>query len=56
MQTFMVLCVLILLIGSGVIGMILDIKYHIKSPALYWFIGCVCGLFAGLLAMAVIKF
>lgn len=49
MQTFMILCGLAILVGSGSIGMILDIKYHIKFPALFWFIGCICGFLGGLL-------
>lgn len=45
----MILCSLAIMTGSGIIGMILDIKYHVKFPALFWFIGCLCGFIGGLM-------
>jgi putative effector of murein hydrolase len=32
-------CGMIIIIGFGIIGMILDTKYHIKSPPIYFFLG-----------------
>ncbi len=54
MQTFMILCGLAILVGSGVVGMILDVKYHIKMPVLFWFIGVMGGFLGGLLLFLVV--
>lgn len=39
---------------SGIIGMILDIKYEIEQPALYWTLGVIGG-FSSLLIAVLLK-
>lgn len=35
-----------ILVTSGLIGMVLDLGYRVKKPALYWFIGVLGGVFS----------
>lgn len=53
MKSIITICGLAVIIGSGTLGMILDIKYQVRIPALYWFIGSLgAGIGALLLALA----
>ena len=55
MTTILVICGLTTFVVSGIIGMILDVKYKKRDPALFWLIGSVLGMIAGvLLAISVL--
>ncbi len=42
---------IIIVIGSGVVGMLLDMVFGIKLPALYWLLGAIPGIISGALVI-----